>query len=183
MNFWGWILKRFHWTVDINPEPPAKCVICVAPHTSNWDFIMGILAYHSIGRKANFLMKEAWFFFPLGYILKALGGIPVPKVRGSALSATIIEKFKTSDYLNLAVTPEGTRSKTKNWRKGFIHIAEGSNVPIYLGVIDFSNRKIIIHDKILPTGNVDADLMAVQRFYLGFPNAAKYPEKFDTADF
>ena len=114
MNCWGRILHFFGWKVDITAPRRDKCVICVAPHTSNWDFILGLLAYKSLGRKANFLMKEFWFFFPLKYLLKGLGGIPVPsKKTGRSLTQSVIEDFRSRNYMNLAVTPEGTRDASR----------------------------------------------------------------------
>ena len=76
MNLSGWILKKTGWTFKVNLTMPDKCIIVIAPHTSNWDFILGELGIHSVGMKAGFLMKDTWFFFPLGYLMKALGGIP-----------------------------------------------------------------------------------------------------------
>lgn len=67
------------------PDYP-KSIICVAPHTSNWDFVLGKFAWWSLGRKAGFLMKEAWFFFPMKYLFRAMGGIPVSRRRGASLS-------------------------------------------------------------------------------------------------
>ena len=67
MNLAGLILRAAGWHVNITVPPYPRSVICVAPHTSNWDFVLGKLAYASVGRKAGFLMKESWFFFPLGY--------------------------------------------------------------------------------------------------------------------
>lgn len=69
------------WSVDISVPDFPKAIICVAPHTSNWDFIMGELAIRSVGRKAGFMMKSSWFFFPLGYLLRAIGGVPVHRGR------------------------------------------------------------------------------------------------------
>ena len=66
-------MKNHGWKFVVNIPPLKKCVICVAPHTSNWDFIMGELAIHSVGMKAGFLMKDTWFFFPVGQLMKALG--------------------------------------------------------------------------------------------------------------
>ena len=87
------ILRIAGWKVSVTAPDYPKCIICVAPHTSNWDFILGKLAYMSVGRKAGFLMKQAWFFFPMGLIFKAIGGIPVPKKRGSSLVDVLIDKF------------------------------------------------------------------------------------------
>lgn len=179
MNLWGGILKLFGWSVDISAPQRDHCVICVAPHTSNWDFILGLTAYYSIGRRANFLMKEFWFFFPLKYLLKALGGIPVPRRRGNSnLTESIIERFKNEPYLNLAVTPEGTRSAVDKWRTGFLYIAYGADVPIQLGVIDYKTKQIIIREEFKPTGNADADLNKVKLYYSKYSDSGRYPEKF-----
>lgn len=179
MNIWGKMLRLAGWSVDITAPRRDKCVICVAPHTSNWDFILGLFAYRSLGRKANFLMKEFWFFFPLKYLLRSLGGIPVPrKGSGGALTRHIIESFATRDYMNLAVTPEGTRSAREQWRTGFLHIAYGAHVPLQLGVIDYRRKRVIIRDEFSPTGDVEADLRAVKEYYAQYKDAARYPDKF-----
>lgn len=172
------ILRIAGWTVDITVPDYPKCIICVAPHTSNWDFILGKLAYASVGRKAGFLMKESWFFFPLGLIFKAMGGIPVPRRKGSSLVDTIVAKFNASDRLALAITPEGTRSRTTEWRHGFLHIAYQANVAIMLGAIDFGTKVISIRDTFIPTGDVDSDMRKIKDYYRCF--RGKYPEKFST---
>lgn len=179
MNFWGLMLRAAGWEVRITAPWRDKCVICVAPHTSNWDFILGLVAYYSIGRKANFLMKESWFFFPLKYLLKALGGIPVCRkgTRGN-LSGQIIRRFGEKSYMNLAVTPEGTRSATREWRTGFIHIAAEAGVPVQLGVIDYKRKLIQISDEFTPSGNTYDDLREVKSFYSHHKDAARYPDKF-----
>jgi 1-acyl-sn-glycerol-3-phosphate acyltransferase len=179
MNVWGTILRWYGWKVDITAPKRDKCVICVAPHTSNWDFILGLLAYRSLGRKANFLMKEFWFFFPLKYLLKSLGGIPVPKKgSGGTLTQHIIDMFASGSYMNLAVTPEGTRSAQAKWRTGFLYIATGAEVPVQLGIIDYKNKCIIIRDEFRPTGNIESDLQRVKDYYSEWKEAARYPEKF-----
>lgn len=180
-NLWGKILKMAGWRVEITAPHLDKCIICVAPHTSNWDFILGLLAYKSLGREANFLMKEFWFFWPMGSLMRRLGGIPVPN-KGSKgeLSHYLVEELGRRSYMNLAVTPEGTRSRTSKWRRGFLYIAAGAKVPIQLGVIDYKSRRIIIRDSFTPTGDVDRDMAVVKQYYSQFPDAAKYPDKFTT---
>ncbi len=181
MNLWGRLLQMSGWSVDITAPRRDKCVICVAPHTSNWDFILGLFAYKSLGREANFLMKDFWFFFPLKYILRALGGIPVPrKKQGGSLTDSVIQLFKTHNYVNLAVTPEGTRSYTDKWKTGFLYIAYGADVPIQLGVIDYKHKKIIINDEYQPTGNVETDMHNIRQFYSNYGFAARYPDKFNS---
>lgn len=180
MNIWGRALKLTGWSVEITAPRRDKCVICVAPHTTNWDFLIGLSAYRSLGRDANFLMKKFWFFFPMKYIFYHFGGIPVESSRksGKSLVAQIVEDFKTRDYINLAITPEGTRSRQPMWHTGFLNIAIQANVPIQLGVIDFKNKRVIIKDEYYPTGDIEDDMKNVKAYYAQFPDAAKYPEKF-----
>ena len=173
-----WLLRMAGWSVDITTPDYPKCIICVAPHTSNWDFILGKLAYWSVGRKAGFLMKESWFFWPLGPMFRAIGGVPVPRRRGSSLSAEIVDRFRHSARMAIAITPEGTRSRVSQWRSGFLHIAIDAGVPIVLGVIDAGHKRIIIDTEFQPTGDIDADMAAIKRYYSQF--TALYPEKFCT---
>lgn len=179
-SLFGLILRLFGWSVNITVPDYPKCIICVAPHTSNWDFILGKLAYASVGRKAGFLMKDTWFFWPLGCFFRSIGGIAVPRRKKSNQSLTelIVAKFGDTDRLTLAITPEGTRSRTDNWRTGFLHIAIDAGVPIVLGVLDYSTKQILIEQTFTPTGNIEGDMRRVKDFYK--PYKGKYPEKFST---
>lgn len=172
------ILRWWGWTVSVSVPDYPKSLICVAPHTSNWDFILGKLAYASIGRKAGFLMKKWWFFWPLGPIFRRMGGIPVGKTPGVSLTALLIERFNESETLNLAITPEGTRSRTSRWHTGFLHVAYGAGIPLILASIDFSTKRIELNHTFTPTGDVKADMKAIKEFYRPFKG--KYPEKFST---
>lgn len=178
MNLASMILKIAGWSVHVTVPDYPKVIICVAPHTSNWDFILGKLAYASIGRKAGFMMKEAWFFFPLGYFFRAIGGIPVSRNSRESLVKSVIERFNSAKTMALAITPEGTRSRTSQWRTGFLRIAEGADVPVVLGVIDFKTKQIIIEREFTPTGDIDADMKSIKAYYRPF--TGKYPEKFTT---
>ena len=124
MGFSRFILRVAGWRVRVSAPDYPKAIICVAPHTSNWDFIIGKLAYASVNRKAGFLMKKSWFFFPLGYIFRAMGGIPVSRGKDNKSSVdNLVKLFNEKDKLTLAITPEGTRSLTQHWRTGFLNIA------------------------------------------------------------
>lgn len=158
-----------------------KCVICVAPHTSNWDFILGKLTSGALGLQAGFLMKEQWFVWPLGPIFRAIGGIAVPRGRKhESVTDAVIRRFDASETLRIAVTPEGTRSHTSRWRTGFLRIAAGAHVPILLGAIDYPSKTIIINDNFEPSGDMEADLRRVKNYYKPF--RGKFPEKFCTDD-
>lgn len=177
MNLAGRILKLFGWTVSVAVPDVPKCIICVAPHTSNWDFVIGKLAYASVGRTAGFLMKSAWFFWPLGCFFRSIGGIPVEKRgKGGSLTKAVVEKFRSAERLQLAITPEGTRSLQPNWHTGFLHIAAEAGVPIMLASIDFRKKEVKVDDEFFPTGNIEADLRTVKEFYRGV--TGKYPDKF-----
>ena len=177
--FWKTLLKLSGWKAQITVTCEKKDVICVAPHTSNLDFLIGLIAYRSVGRKANFLMKDFWFFFPLKYLLKALGGIPVKrKNKKRSLTDAIIKDFENSKKLNLAVTPEGTRKAVTDWKTGFLYISYGAKVPIQLGVIDYKNKTVLIKDSFYPSGKISKDMAYVKDYYSRYAYAARYPEKF-----
>lgn len=179
MNIAALILKIAGWKVSVTVPDFDKCIICVAPHTSNWDFILGKLTYAAVGRKAGFLMKSQWFFWPLGPIFRSIGGIPVErKNKTVSLTDVVVDKFEHSQHLHIAITPEGTRSRTSQWRTGFLHIALRAGVPIVLGAIDAAKRQISVDNVFRPTGDIEADMQAVKRFYAPFQGI--YPEKFTT---
>lgn len=170
------LLRLFGWKVLCTVPDYPKCIICVAPHTSNWDFVLGKLAYWSLGRQAGFLIKESWFFFPMNLIFKALGGIPVPRKRGSSLTDVLIAKFKASTRMTLAITPEGTRAKVSEWRTGFLRIAYGAGVPIVLGAIDAASKQIYLEKTFDPTGDIEADMAVIKAYYKNFKGIK--PENF-----
>lgn len=179
MNLSARILELFGWTVSITVPDSPKCLICVAPHTSNWDFVLGKLAYAAVGRNAGFLMKSQWFFWPLGCFFRAIGGIPVKrKNKTVSLTEVVVNKFNNSLRLQLAITPEGTRSRTSKWHTGFLRIAMQADVPIQLGIIDYENKRIMINEIFIPTGDIDADLRTIKNFYK--PYKGKHPENFST---
>lgn len=185
MNLSGKILRMLKWRVDASGAPDTpKCVICVAPHTSNWDFVAGYLAYNSIGRKANFLMKSSWFFFPLGILLRRMGGIPVRRGKSKATSLTgqVIDKIKNADIIHVALTPEGTRKAVSDWHTGFLRIAVGAKVPVQLALIDYRLKEVKICGEFMPTGDMLKDMTTVREFYAAYPDVAFDNEKFELPD-
>ena len=173
-------MKNHEWKFIVNVPPMEKCVICVAPHTSNWDFIMGELAIRSVGMKAGFLMKDTWFFFPLKYFLKAIGGVPVSRERRTNVTGGVIDSFKKNKNLAVAVTPEGTRSFNPHWHSGFLYIAQEAQVPIVLAYFNY-DKKVACLDRIFePSGNMEDDMIAIKKYYQTCDACGKYPEKFTT---
>lgn len=164
------------WKVEVDQETPPKCILCIAPHTSNWDFIIGELYYTSMGLTSNFLMKKEWFVGPLGSLFRRLGGIPVERSKHTSLTDALAQKAKASEKFSLAVTPEGTRSLARQWKRGFYYIALKAQLPILLYAIDYPNKRIVCRETIIPSGNVDSDMRKIMNYYKQFQG--KHPEKF-----
>ncbi|MCT4560353.1 MAG: 1-acyl-sn-glycerol-3-phosphate acyltransferase [Crocinitomicaceae bacterium] len=158
------ILKLFGWKIDPkSPQGVKKCVVVMGPHTSNWDFIIGRIAFGHYKVKAKFLIKKELFFPPMGWLLKALGGIPVDRQKGSNLTDQAVKIIMNSDEIFMVFTPEGTRSYNPKWKRGFYYIAQKAQVPIYVGYIDYK-KKIGGFDSLFePTGNVEADIQELKR--------------------
>lgn len=170
------ILKLFGWKVVVDVPDLKKCVICVAPHTSNWDFIIGKLAYLSIGRYARFMIKKSWFFFPLNLIFEAMGGVPVDRKQRSELTDQIVEQFNCRERFGIAITPEATRKRNSDWKKGVYFIALKAHVPIVLAYIDYRKKEVGLSRTFVPTGDYDRDIVIIKDFYKNV--TARNPQNF-----
>ena len=162
-----WALHLLGWKIGPKGDDVPKCVICVAPHTSNVDFTMGKLFYNAIGRKAKFLIKKEWFVFPLSLIFKNMGGIPINRSKSSSTTEQLAEEFSRRDVFHLAITPEGTRKKAEEWKKGFYYIALKAGVPIQVAYIDYGKKEVGIKTTFYPTGNADEDIFTIRSMYEG----------------
>jgi 1-acyl-sn-glycerol-3-phosphate acyltransferase len=160
------ILHISGWkTIRTTPIVP-KSVICLAPHTSNWDFILAKLYYSSFeSTRPRFLMKKEWFVFPVGLVLKAMGGIPVDRSKHTSITKQVVEEFKKHKVFHIGITPEGTRKAVNSWRKGFYHIAIGAGVPIQLAYLDYAKKEAGITKIFHPTGDEQADMKEIHDFY------------------
>ena len=173
----SWLLyKRLGWTKEVTQPHPEKFIICLAPHTSNWDFALGQMYSRAEGMKINFLMKKEWFFWPLGPIFKRMGGIPVWRSKKSSMTDNLAETAKKMDKFQLCITPEGTRSPNPDWKKGFYYIALKADIPILLYGVDYEKKEIVCTRTFIPTGNIDADMKVIKDYFKDFKG--KYPEKF-----
>ncbi|MEN9919766.1 MAG: hypothetical protein RL662_2202 [Bacteroidota bacterium] len=174
------ILKLLGWKVEGITNYPQKCVICVAPHTSNWDLLIGKLIYSSLGRKANFLIKDTWFFFPMNLFFNAIGGIPVNRSKKTSLTDQMALQFAKRNQFELAITPEGTRKKNDDWRKGFYFIALEAKVPIVVAVLDYGRKVADFKAVFMPTGDVDTDFQIIKSYYKGA--VGKHNNKFGLSE-
>lgn len=156
------------WKTNVTIPDYDKCVICAAPHTSNWDLFIGKIFYGAIGRKTYFMMKKEWFFFPLGLLFKAVGGIPVDRKHKTSLVDQMSERFAKSKKFHLAITPEGTRKANPNWKKGFYFIANKAQVPIILVGINYPTKTIAATKAVMPSGDFAKDMHEIKLYYKDF---------------
>ena len=153
----------------------SKYVIIAAPHTSNWDFLYAICLAFILSIKPFIMMKASWFRWPIGPFLKWLGAIPVDRSKSTNFVARAIQAFHEHPRMTLVVPPSGTRRKVMYWKTGFYHIANGANVPIVLGYLDYRRKVGGIGPVVHPTGNMEADMKTIQDFYADI--TGKYPKK------
>jgi 1-acyl-sn-glycerol-3-phosphate acyltransferase len=172
----NFILRLTGWKITGQTNLPDKCVICVAPHTSNWDLPLGLIIYKSLGRKVSFLIKKEWFFFPMNLLFKALGGIPVDRSRKSSLTEQMAELYSQRDDFQLAITPEATRKANAEWKKGFYFIAMEADVPIVVAALDYGKKEADFKKVMMPTGDVESDIARIKACYKDV--VARRPEYF-----
>jgi len=178
------IIFRLYGFKIITPENLhlKKCVVVAAPHTSNWDGIIGFAYYDIVGIPIRFAIKESYMKFPLGLIFKPMGGIAInrnPKEKGGkkkSMTQAMIDLFAEQDELNLLVTPEGTRQKNTKWKTGFYYVALGAKVPIALGYMDFKKKEAGIGKVIQPSGDIKKDMKEIMNFYKGI--SGRHPDRF-----
>lgn len=170
------LLALFGWhPVGSAPDLP-KYVLVVAPHTSNWDFVWMLLLAASLGIKATWMGKHTLFRPPFGWLMRALGGLPIDRTARHNVVDQAIESLRIRDRLVLAILPEGTRKRTEYWKSGFYHIARGAGVPMALGYADYRRKVGGVGAVIAPSGDIDTDMAAIRDFYAGVVGAR--PDQF-----
>ena len=176
-SFYRFLLYRLMgWSTDVTVALPQKYIIALAPHTSNWDFLMGQLYSRAEGFRCGFMMKKDWFFWPLGPVLRRMGGVPVERSRHTSLTDQVAERARQSREFNLCITPEGTRKAVTEWKRGFYYIALKAELPILLFGLDYGQKRIVCTKSIRPTGDADAQMAEIKEYFRHFQG--KHPEGF-----
>lgn len=176
-SFCNWLLcKRMGWTMEVTESIPDKAIICLAPHTSNWDFLIGQLYSRAVGMRSNFLMKKEWFFWPLGPIFRNMGGIPVWRSKKTSMTDNLAATARQRNHFLLCITPEGTRSANPEWKKGFYYIAQKAEIPILLFGVDYEKKLIRCSKTVIPNGDIDAQIREIKLYFKDFKG--KKPENF-----
>jgi 1-acyl-sn-glycerol-3-phosphate acyltransferase len=177
--FARWLLRIFGWRVDYHGLPGPKGILIVYPHTSNWDFVIGLLAKWAIALPANFIAKESLFRgltgATLGRLMRSWGGRPVDRTRASGAVAQMVELMRREDHCWLALSPEGTRRHTATLRSGFYHVALQLGLPVALAYIDYGSKCVGATEFVQMSGDEPHDLAVLRDYYAD--KAARYPEQ------
>ena len=184
MSLWakccGGLLRLMGWTAVDPPVPEEKCVILGVPHTSIWDFVISYLYYTSVGGRAKCMIKKEFFFPPVSWLLRALGGVPVDRKNATNLLRSIIHEMEGPGTFHLALAPEGTRKPVRVWKTGFHLIARETGIPVYLGYFDWGTKRVGRGQKVELTDDPRADMKRIQAIYEEMHLTGKHPEKYIT---
>lgn len=172
------LLQVFGWKAISQHKGYSKFILIGAPHTSNWDFPLTLLAIWALGIKFSWVAKDSLFIGPLGFIFRKLGGIPVNRKERTGFLKKMVNSFEQNDNFVLAIAPEGTRSKTDHWKAGFYNIAVKTNTEICLGYIDYPGKTIGLGPLLRPSGDVENDFALIREFYKD--KTGKFPEQQST---
>ena len=184
MSILRWLARRLFgllgWElVEDIPQNISKAVIVVAPHTSNWDGFYGLLFCFAKKLPIKFAIKKEALFFPLGFLLRRLGAIPIDRKRKGNKEAGMVQVmsdlFRKRKSLMLVIAPEGTRGRVKRWKQGFYRVAQQAEVPIVLGFIDYGQKRLGFGPVFQPTGDIEEDLKEIQAFYKD--KQGRFPDK------
>ena len=171
------VLRLAGWRIEGNLPNLRKFVLIVAPHTSNWDFIIGFMVYLALRLETRWFAKHTALRGPLGPLGRYFGAVAIDRARAGNVVQAYIDEFAKRDRMILTLTPEGTRSRVSDWKRGFHNVAVGAGVPIVPVALDFGRRRVLLGEPITPTGDYLSDLARIKPFFRA--DMAKDPSKFD----
>jgi 1-acyl-sn-glycerol-3-phosphate acyltransferase len=160
-------LRLLGWTLVDLPQRPARAVVIGYPHTSNWDFPVAMLALAALPLDARWVAKDTLCRWPFGFLMRALGGIPVNRREHTGFVRRAAAEFRRRENFHLIVAVEGTRRRQEGWKSGFYRIALAAGVPLIIGVINYARREIGLGSSIDLTGDENADMSRIAGFYSG----------------
>ena len=175
------ILKFMGWKVIDNLDYPQKCLVIAAPHTSNWDFLIGRCYAYIVGISPRYLIKSELFIPIIGTLLRWNGGIPVFRKSNNNVVDQLVKMYEDSDRLIIGISPEGTRKKVHKWKTGFYHIALKANVPILLVKLDYKNKEVGLVSQFIPSGEFEKEMLFIQDKFT--KSEAKFPENYSSRIF
>lgn len=159
LNCLGWSSKQ-----DLSIEFD-KYIVVVAPHTSNWDFIYGILFAYQLPFKIKFFAKSQLFIWPIKWFFSRLGGIPVDRSKNNDLVSQAVDFINDNEKVVIGLAPEGTRKRVDKWKTGFYYIALKANIPIALAYLDYKHKLVGIGKVFKASGDINKDFQLIESFY------------------
>ena len=161
------LLRMLGWRVEGEFPDLPKFVVAVAPHTSNWDFVVGVATMFALDLRLAFIGKHTLFRFPFGAVLRWMGGIPVDRGAGQGLVDDAVAAFAGMERRVLAIAPQGTRSPVPRFRTGFLRIARGAHVPVVLVALDYAAKVVRLGPIVEPGPDVEADRARIEAHFVG----------------
>ena len=159
------VLAALRFRIEGEVPDAPKLVIAVAPHTSNWDFVVGAAVMFALDLRVTFIGKHTLFVGPLGALMRWMGGIPVDRSAPHGIVGESIAAFRSRPALVLAIAPEGTRKRVERFKTGFLHIARGAGVPVVLAALDYGDRCVRLGPAFVPGEDVEADRVRVEAYF------------------
>ena len=164
-RFCGRCLRLLGWKSVGGPMKEKKAIVLGVPHTTVWDFLICYLFYTQFGKVAHIMIKKAFFFWPLGPVLRACGAVPVDRESAASMVRSLIHEMDAVDEFHLAIAPEGTRKATRRWKTGFHLIARETGATVYLGYYDWGRKQISVGEPFELTDDPKADLQRIYDHY------------------
>lgn len=173
--FYSFILRVVGWTQENRLSPDIKKFLVVAaPHTSNWDFPLGVISRGIWQIDIKYLAKKELFVWPFGYLFRALGGYPVERSKSTNLVDQVVGYYNDNDEFIITITPEGTRKYAPKWKTGFWHIAKNAGVPVVPAIFDYEKKHLILDEPFPLTDDMEADIERLKAHFR--PYKGKNPE-------
>ncbi len=161
------LLKLTGWKVEgVLPNVP-KVILIGEPHTSNWDFVLIMMAAQSIGYRMSYIMKKEAFFWPLGGFFKWMGGVPIERQKGKDAVSAIETVLKDTDNIHLAITPSGSRSPRDSFKTGYLRLAHAADVPLFIIGLNGATKSIVLDQLIDATGPIPQQNKSIKDYIDG----------------
>jgi len=171
------MLWCYRWHIEGEVLNVKKFMVILAPHTSYWDFLSNMATMLALGVRNRWFVADVFCWWPLGNLMRWLGGIPIDRSCPQDLVTFTIGKFKEHDELILALYPEGTTRKAEKWKTGFWHIARGAGIPIQFLAVDYKKRASVFGPVIQPSNDIESDMKKIQTYFKNV--TPRNIEKFD----
>lgn len=162
-----YMMKRNGWSIEGKLPDIPKFVLIGAPHTSNWDAILFLAVIFSLRANVHVMAKAEAFRFPVAWLFRYCGGIPVDRKKSTGMVDQMVRIFNESEKFVLTIAPEGTRHQVVEWKRGFYYIAKGAGIPIVMAVVDGRHKTVRIGQVFHPTDDIEADMRTIQGYFAG----------------